>query len=502
MKSIFKAVATVTIFSIITRALGFLFRIYLSRELQAEGLGLFQLASSILTIFLTIISSGLPLTTAKFVSKYEINNQYNRRNKVVSSALVIAIGLSLLSSLIIVILKNVWGFILTDNRAVEIILILIPSILFSAIYAIFRGGLWGQHDYFNCGLTELLEQVIRFAATFVLLVSVKDMFLKVKLSAWAFDITCLLSAIIVMVIYLKKCKLNFRKGEYKLLIKSALPVTGVKVASSLIQPITSLIIPSMLMISGLSSSEAISSFGVMMGMVFPMLFVPMAVIGSISMVLIPSISSMLAKNEIAKIKINISNSLNIAVFISMIFVPLYLSVGNLIGLVLFNNSMAGTLLQISSICILPISLCNLTSSILDALNLEVKAFKNYLIGSALLITLLIALTPVIGINSIIISFFASMSTITLLNLKTIKNARFKLEFNLIKTCVKYSLIIVPCSVLGNLISNIFLNFFNYFFSGLIGGSVSMIATVVLVFVFNLYNINNLKELLKHKRKTA
>ena len=69
MKSLFKAVAIVSIFSIITRLLGFFFRIFLSRKLGAEGLGLFQMATSVLGIFMTVISSGLPLTTAKLVSK-------------------------------------------------------------------------------------------------------------------------------------------------------------------------------------------------------------------------------------------------------------------------------------------------------------------------------------------------------------------------------------------------------------------------------------------------
>lgn len=502
MKSIFKAVATVTIFSIITRALGFLFRIFLSRKLTAEGLGLFQLASSILGIFLTLISSGLPLTTAKFVSKYETNNLYNKRNKVVTTALVVSILLAFVCCAVILLFKGVWNFILTDKRVVDILFVLIPSLIYSAIYSIFRGGLWGQHDYFNCGLTELIEQIIRFISTFILLYSVNDVFVATKLSAHAFNITCLISAIIAMVIYLKKSKLDFRKGEYKNLIKSSMPVTGVKVASSLVQPITSLIIPAMLVVSGQTNVEAISSYGVIMGMVFPMLFVPLTVIGSISMVLIPSISSMLAKNEISNIKNNIKKSLEVSIFISMLFIPLYLSVGNLIGFVLFDNAMAGTMLQIAAICILPISLCNLTSSVLDALNLEIKSFKNYLLGSAVLIVGLIILTPFIGVSSITISYFLSMLTISLLNLKTIKKSNVHLEFNLFKTTLKYSLIIAPCSLLGSGISKIMLNVFTKFFSGLIGGGIAIISTVILIQVFNLFNILEIKALIKRKHKTT
>ena len=295
MKSIFKAVAVITIFSVITRLLGFFFRIFLSRKLGAEGIGLYQMATSVMGIFMTLISSGIPLTTAKLVSKYETNNDLIKRNKVVSSSLIIALIVACLSSLIILLLKSVWNIILTDNRAVEIMIILIPSIIFSAVYAVIRGALWGQSDYFSCGLTELLEQVIRFALTIIFLLNITDFFVATKYSANAFNITCLASAIITLFIYFKRCKFNFRKGEYLNVIKSATPITGIRLANSLVQPLTTLIIPTMLIISGYTQTEAVSSFGVIMGMTFPMLFVPMTLVGSISMVLIPSISSMMSK---------------------------------------------------------------------------------------------------------------------------------------------------------------------------------------------------------------
>ena len=110
MKSIFKAVAIVTIFSVITRLSGFFFRIYISRELGAEGLGLFQMATSLIGVFMTLISSGIPLTTAKLVSKYEANNNLVKRNQVVATSLMIALGVATLSSVLILILKSVFVF--------------------------------------------------------------------------------------------------------------------------------------------------------------------------------------------------------------------------------------------------------------------------------------------------------------------------------------------------------------------------------------------------------
>ena len=463
-------------------------------------MGLYQMSTSILGIFMTIIASGIPLTTAKLVSKYETNNELKKRNKAVTAALIISITLSVATSIFILVLKQFWNVVLTDIRAVEILLILTPSILFSAIYAVFRGALWGQHDFFNCGLTELIEQVIRFALTFIMLNSIPDYFIATKNSAIAFNITCLISAIITIIIYFQRGKLNFSKGEYKNVVKSALPVTGVRVANSLVQPLITLIIPNMLMLIGYSSEEAIASFGVIMGMTFPMLFVPMAVIGSISMVLIPSISAMMAKNDYKNIEANITKSSEIAVFISMIFIPLYLSVGDLIGIVLFNNEFSGILLQLSAVCVLPITLCNLTGSILNALNLEVKSFVNYLIGSLVLFVGLFAFTPIAGINSIIISFFLSMTTISMLNFIKIKKSIPNYKFSIISTSFKYSLIVLPCSLLGHFISNICLHILPNFISGLIGGGICLLFTILLCHYFRLYNLKQLLDIVRRKQE--
>lgn len=501
MKSIFKAVAVVTIFSIITRTLGFFFRIFLSRKLGAEGLGIFQMASSILGLFLTLVSSGIPLTTAKLVSKYNAQNDYLKKYKTVTSALIIAMVVAVIASVIIFALKSFWGIVLTDNRAVEILIILIPSIFASAVYAVFRGALWGHSDYFNCGLTELVEQIVRFALTFIFLLNVTDIFVATKYSAIAFNIACLSSAGLVILIYFKKRRLSFKKGEYKNVVHSALPITGIKVANSMVQPLTTLIIPNMLLLCGYSASEAVSSFGVIMGMTFPMLFVPMAVVGSISMVLIPSISSLMSKNEYVEIKNNITSSIQVSIFISMLFIPLYLAVGDLIGIVLYNNALAGVLLQLAGVCVLPITLCNLTGSILDALNKEMKSFINYIIGSLVLFASLIILTPLIGINSVIISFFLSMTIISLLNLRVIKKTVPNFSFNLVSYSFKYTLILIPSSLLGHFISNICLHIFNNFFSAVIGGGIAIISTLVLTKIFNVYDIKELLNILgKRKQK--
>ena len=95
-----------------------------------------------------------------------------------------------------------------------------------------------------------------------------------------------------------------------------------------------------------------------------------------------------------------------------------------------------------------------------------------------------------------------MLTISLLNLKTIKKSNIHLNFNLAKISLKYILITIPCSLLGSFISKILLHIFNNFFSGLIGGGFAMISCVILIQMFNLFNVFELKTIIKHKHKKA
>ena len=67
-----KAVLSVTFFTVIDRVLGFIFKIYLSRELGAVNMGVYQVALSIFFLLLTATTSGIPLIVSKLMAKYEL----------------------------------------------------------------------------------------------------------------------------------------------------------------------------------------------------------------------------------------------------------------------------------------------------------------------------------------------------------------------------------------------------------------------------------------------
>ena len=503
VKSVFKTVSMITIFSVITRLFGFIFRIFLSRKLGAEGLGVYQISASVMGIFMTFVASGLPLVTAKTCAKYDHTKQYDEKNASVTSSTIIALIISIISTLIIALFQSAFVKFLGNALVVELMLLMCPAIIFSAVYAIFRGALWGKNSFFWVSFTELIEQVVRLILTFIMLYSVNDMFVATRITAKAFSITCLISATLVAIIYfIDGGRLKFKKGHYKYLIKSSAPITGVRIASSLIQPLTATLIPMLLVSIGYSSSQAISEYGILMGMTFPLLFAPLSVVGSLSMVLVPKISTLKVGNKYDEIAKNVESSINTSLFLSMLLIPLFISVGDLIGIVLFDNIQAGIYLQLSAVCILPIVISNITSSVLNALSLETKSFINYIIGSVILFASLFILTPIIGINSVIVAFFLSMGATALLNFRTIRKEVSTLSYKTLLNLFKYAITLVPSSLIGHFVSNILYHFVPAFIAGVIGGGLSMLLTLALLQIFKIYDapLNMIKNILKKKSR--
>lgn len=332
MKSLFKSVLLITFFSILTRVAGFIFRVYLSRTIGAEALGLYQVAFSVFIVLLTVVSSGLPFIVSRMTAKLDRQKQKKERGSLISSSLILAAVISVALCVIILIFKNLFANVFTDRNCIEILIALLPAIVFSSVYCVFRGAMWGDNNYFALCVSEFYEQVVRMFICVLILggtMSILDSALSV---AWSLSIACVFSAIFVTLLYFYYGGSLSRPGKvYRKVLKESTPITGVRIGGSLIQPLIALIIPARLIAAGYTSAQAMSLFGIALGMTFPLLFIPGMLIGSLSTALVPNISAALAKGDNKYIEERIDSSIKITMFISAFFIPLFIGCGEQIG---------------------------------------------------------------------------------------------------------------------------------------------------------------------------
>lgn len=485
VKSLFKAVVLVAVFSVITRFLGFLFRIYLSRELGAEMLGIYQVALSVFMVLVVLVSSGLPLAVSKMTARFKVSGDARAANAVATGALLIGLILSVVLCLLIFLLRGAIGHIFTDYRCMEILLTLLPAVIASAVYSAFRGSLWGQRDYFSVGWTELAEQILRIVFFVIMLnfffVSTDG----ATIAGWSMSLACVCSAILATWVYWKKGgRLASPRGYFKPVLKSSVPVTGVRTVSSLIQPVIAVLFPLMLVASGATSETALSLFGVAMGMTFPLLFLPSTVVGALSFTLIPELSTALVQKQHQLVQERVKTSLIFSVVISAMVIPFYMGLGSQITEFLFANQLSGEFLARAAWIMVPLGLSNITSSILNSFNLEVRSFINNLLGGIVLLLFVVALTGLMEVYALIWGFGACMTITTVLNITMIKK-HIGLKLGLLKPMLLMAAFAVVCALLAKWVYGLCALVFPMFLSLSIGAVVAVGGFVLLCICFRL-----------------
>lgn len=488
MKSLFKTVALITLFSFLTRISGFVFRIILSRVVGAEGLGIYQAALSIFLVLLTIISSGIPLIISRFTATFSTKKEDNE-SSFITVSLIFTLALSILLSLIIFIFKNLFAGVFTNKDYINVLLILLPGLVFSSVYCVLRGSMWGKGNYFALCITEFYEEIVRIFMALFLIDSTLSALQNAYNLGLSMSIACLFSMMLTILLYFyyggKLGKL--KKGYLKPLLKQSTPITFMRVIGSFIQPLIAFIIPLRLMKIGYTNLQAISLYGVAVGMTLPLLFVPTTIIGSLSTALLPDITKAVAQNDKNHIEKRVSSSIFFALFISALFIPFFLGAGEQTGIFLYNDVLSGSLLQSSAWVLLPLGLTNISSGLLNSLGLEKKSFINFLIGSVVMIISIWFLPTIFGINALLWGMGINYLTISLLNFWLLKR-HTKVKLNLFKSLLKTILIVIPCGALTSFVTCLLALSLPLFFTLLIAGLISVSSYILLCGVFDLIDI--------------
>ena len=106
MKTVFKTAFTVTFFSVFEKFLGFLYRIFLSRTIGSEGIGLYQIALSVFATVLTVCSAGIPSTVSRIITKYRAQGLKEKSFGVVTAGLLVTLAVAVPLTIIIMVFPS------------------------------------------------------------------------------------------------------------------------------------------------------------------------------------------------------------------------------------------------------------------------------------------------------------------------------------------------------------------------------------------------------------
>lgn len=418
-KKMFGAVATVTIFGIFTRILSFIFKIYLSRVLGAEALGVYQIALSVFFLFASLSASGIPLVLSRKTAE---NDALGKQNdfSMLNCAMVMGICISFSLVIVLGLLKNHLYFLFSDPLAHPLFLIMLPALLSTTMYSIVRGWFWGKKAFTAFSVTETIEEVFRIVFSVIFISGLIAGISGAYAIAVAFTASDMLIAVVLLSIFFAKGGRLEKPKDFKKILLPSLPITAMRALSCLLGTLIAIILPIRLLSFGMTSAEATASFGRIAGMANPLILAPNALISSLAIVLVPEMSANGIKKEYNKLNRHLNNGLNFSFLICGLFMVIYIALGREITFLLYNDKISGMYLEYAAYLMLPMALSQLTQSALNSLGKEKRAFFNYVIGNVLMVLLIYFLPKYIGIYSVAAATMVSLVTTSILNVYSLR----------------------------------------------------------------------------------
>lgn len=407
----------VTGLSVAERFLGFLYRIVLSRLLGAEGLGIYQIALSLFGLFAVVGSGGIPVTVSRIISKSKAEQDERGEHRAVSAGITACLLLTLPFCLLLGVFGGKIPFLFSDGRAFPVFRILLLGLAFSSVYAVIRGYFWGNKEFLTPSVLEIAEESVMVIAGIFLLRRVPSPLVGAKKAAWAVVISYLFSfTASLLCFFFKGGKTASPKQTLKPLFSSAMPITAVRASGSLVNSAVAILLPVMLMRAGADHSTAMKLFGVVSGMVLPVLFIPSTIIGSIALVLIPELSEDFYRKNNERLQLNLERGLRFSLLVACVLIPFFYALGTDVGRLAFSNAAAGVMLRKSCLILLPMSLTMISTSMLNAMGFEKQTFAYFFFGAAALLLCIFILPKFCGAYAYIIGLGASYTVTAACNL--------------------------------------------------------------------------------------
>lgn len=422
--NIYKSAAQVSVFAAVEKALGFIYRIILSRTIGAEGLGIYQICLSVFALFLTVASGGIPVTVSRLIAKSIALGDERAKRAQVSAGLVCTLIITLPAAVILFFARSLYAFLFPDGNCVKIFLWLLPGLVLTSLYAVLRGSFWGNKQFLPYSLIELAENAVMLVCGSALIIFAKSARGGAKAATIAVFISYVFSFTAASVWYfVSGGKLASPRGQIKPLLLSSLPITAMRTSTSLINSCVAMFLPTFLaMKCGYTEAEAITLYGTVIGMSVPILMIPNSLIGSIALVVAPELSGNFYAGRQNLLKRDIERTVNASLSIAAVLVPLAYTAGKDIGVLLYANELSGEMIACYAFMMLPMCLSIITTTILNSLNFEIKTLIYFFCGALGMLACIFLLTPKFGIHGYMAGLAASLIITAALNLRLLKRA--------------------------------------------------------------------------------
>ncbi len=155
--------------NILTKCMGFFYRIFMSNYIGAEGMGLYQLILPLYTLAWSITAGGFTITVSRLTAREHARGENGSIGRIVKQSASLCLLLSILLSCVLF-----WGadwialHILQEPRTALSLRLLAFAIPFMSVGSCLRGFFQGLQQMTVPAFSQILEQLLRIGAIYLL----------------------------------------------------------------------------------------------------------------------------------------------------------------------------------------------------------------------------------------------------------------------------------------------------------------------------------------------
>lgn len=425
-----KGTLILTCTGLISRLIGFFYRIFLSHSIGAQGLGIYQLIVPVQTLVLAVTTAGIQTAVSRLVaSQLAVKQEQKARDQFILGAFL-ALCLSLAASLILYGNASFFAVqLLKEPQTCPLIRLLSLSFPLSTLHACINSYYFARKKAGIPSVVQLVEQLVRVSASYLIyLILLSEGRRVTALIAVGGSLASEIAAVLFSLWFIS---LDFHRHHYSLrklrsplngirnIFRLSFPLTLNRLLLTLLSSIEVVLIPQRLRMYGLSAEEALSIYGVFTGMALPLLLFPSAVTNSASVMLTPSIAELQALGYRKRIRYVTGRVCLCCLLLGGACSLLFFFFGEMLGVLLFQSPTAGVYIHtMAFIC--PFLYMNTTlTSILHGLGKSGTCLLHNTAGISIRISFVLAAIPQFGIRGYLYGILLSESILCILHIRAL-----------------------------------------------------------------------------------
>lgn len=415
-KQFFVNAIVLTSTTLLLHFVGVFYSVYITKKIGASAMGIYQLIMSVYRFAVTFSISGIGLCTMRMVAEELAHDHWEGVKATMRRCISYGVFFGLVAAGLLLMFGDHIGRVwLRDVRTVKSLYALAVSLPMLSVSAVLSGYFTAVRRVGKSAMGQMIEQFLKITISIYVLNFVMPPGLEYACLAIVGGgaVAEILSSLYLLVLYkwemrtitTKDCP--DKKRLTKKMFSISLPIAFSSYVRSGLATMEQIMIPIGLEKSGANTTTALSQYGVIHGMVMPIIFLPSALLTSFASLLIPEMAECREMNNEVRIHTVMRKILKSTLLFSVGVAGIFAFYAKSIGHALYQNNEVGMFIFLFAPLIVAMYLDTVVDGMLKGLNEQVSSMRYNIIDAFISVILVYLLLPPFGIAGYVIVIYVS-----------------------------------------------------------------------------------------------